>query len=455
MRASRQRYFFRRRSRASRYWASAAIVASVAAANLISWGIPLLSTAFGYDDGESPSGPVVVSRPVISGSTIAAADKLGAIAGDWSVRVAAAAPSDPAMQRPSAIVPLPVHAPTGSETQADLVPLPGKRLRGKVRPSVASLFANDPDEHRTPALYPFPEAPPKVWPVQVTEARQAARAIKRQPKAASTKKLKSKSRDVVLVSPYSPGVRIDAADGGHAWRHRDHRQPEVSTLELARRIAARTARRFREMREQMTRHDARMSLGARVPEQVRASLLPVSPRPPRIVGRDGQVKVVASTNAPPVRNRLIRQPTGPAVASNPSDAVKRSKYSRELAAERAPDARATRSRIFPVARKKTAPGPVVAIAMPERRTTIADPKPAARSPARRESLEKPVRQIRRIKQVRRNPPRQIRRKRPTRRIVERPRRVAGWSKRRAKRINGFRPSFHRMLVRGNFYGNQN
>jgi hypothetical protein len=115
------------------------------------------------------------------------------------------------------------------------------------------------------------------------------------------------NRDVVMVSPYTPGVRVAPNGRGHEWRHRNLRaSSSETTFDAARAIARRTAERLKQMRERMAGLDVRDRRALTGEARASRVLLPVAPRPPRIVASHAHSR----SDRTYVRARLVRRPIG-------------------------------------------------------------------------------------------------------------------------------------------------
>ena len=215
----------------------------------------------------------------------------------------------------------------------------------ELRDAAGNRSQDNASRNRTPAVAGFVSTAPQ----QVSVA----------PTADST-------REVVLASPYTPGVRVTPRGHGLQWHHRNLRVADnATTLDTARAIARRAAERFDQMRDRMAKLDAHdADLTARERDS-RRTLLPVGLRPPRIIaGTDLPSQQHARTKSVSnyLRPRLVRRPLGNpptlppgygagsvsvSVAAAPVDVTPRApQESRASATHRAPGSASKRRRLF-------------------------------------------------------------------------------------------------------------
>lgn len=380
---------------------TAAIVGGVVLINSVAWGIPLLM-------GSGQSASAVVGTNISTGS-------LPRLRGDQPSVLKQAV-----LRAPKALMPLPQQAPNRSrpvskaERGAQLPPLP-----------MARLLPTRPLPVRQPkTLFPRPVAPPgHLSADQLAKSSASAteprRAVLRKP-----------VRDVVLVSPYTPGVRIAPNGRGHQWRHRNlHVSSGATTLDRAREIARRASLRFEQMRHQLAGLDGRGVVASNDVHIQRRALLPVAVRPPRIVVDGAARHSVARSAYSEVRTRLIRRPLNR--AATPRQDV--------AAVPTAPPPGTIQSRLLlQEERAPSAPG-VVEVPPPARIARLS-PQAAKRSPRRA--------RVRRAR-VRRGGVRAQRRPARSRR-ANKFRKAR--HRRSSRKINGFHREFHRQLVAVNFFG---
>lgn len=364
---------------------TAAIVASVVLANSVAWGIPLLV-------GNGP----LKSRPAYTDL------RTGSLPG---VREEGHT-SNTVLSSNKPNFPLPAKAPPRAEQQGiERVALVSG---GDARPNLA---------RRPITMYPRPEPTPDLD--KEARSRTTARSETAPPPAQPD--LRKTTREVVLVSPYTPGVRIAPGRHDGKWRHRQLRAKveATSTLDKARAIARRAARRFDQMRDRIARADRHAVEPDR--SHLRSALLPVAPRPPRIVEAPG-TKSASKSAHNYIRARLVRRPLGIAPASAP----RTRQFALAPASIEAEAATAAPTEARPVSR-------------PDRLTRTS---PAARKTRRKRASTRSRRRVARVRGRQRTT---VRRRNARRRPVT--------SHRRAPRkVNGFRRGFHRQLVAANFFG---
>ncbi|MFY0613228.1 MAG: hypothetical protein JXQ99_16975 [Hyphomicrobiaceae bacterium] len=363
-----------------------AIVSSVVLINSVAWGIPLLVKAGEADPVQDISSTNTIAAPTLPTPLVKRAE--GKV-----VKSAFRGSSAP-------VIPLPAKAPEFEQ----------ERLHS-----------------REPAtLFPRPQAAPEL--LQVTTA--AAAPVRLGAPQRSRQRARHSARDIVLVSPYTPGVRVAPDGRAREWRHRNLRSSSgTTTFDKARAIARRAAQRFEQMRDRMAKLDARDA--ATNEERARGlALLPVAPRPPRIVtGSVGRSATKSAHNY--VRARLIRRPIGDAIVWPPRN-------------------------FSPAFVMSVAPAEAIVVpadspsAQPTQRLARLTATAVARSPRRRS------RSVRSRRSAARARSKWLRAKRSrASRAVRTARRRSKRYRRYPRKINGFRRSFHRQLVAANFYGTAN
>lgn len=382
---------------------TAAIVASVVLVNSVAWGIPLLV-------GSDRSRPALDRTDVKTGS-VTKPDKP---ATGHRRRV-----TKTVMQVQRALIPLPDQAPQRLSLQGLRKSALYNIGRAEPLPPPPAMLAvpSRPWQSRQPiTLFPRPEAAPEL----LQSSRLATTTDDAIAPPRRFTQTRNSVRDIVLVSPYTPGVRVAPDGRGHEWRHRNLRTPEgATTLDKAKAIARRAARRFEQMRDRMAGLDAG---DASNEERARSrALMPVASRPPRIV--DGAVGHYASKSAySHVRARLIRQSLGQ-IGTLPSD----------ISTMQAARVSATSDVNTPHSAGDIHPNSAVKVSQPKRVARLT-PKMTARSRRRRARIRGTA-VLRKQRQA-------ANRRRATRR-----------RDRSTRKINGFRSDFHRQLVAANFFGN--
>ncbi|MFT7578245.1 MAG: hypothetical protein ACI9XZ_004652, partial [Alphaproteobacteria bacterium] len=261
-----------------------AIVVSVVLVNSVAWGIPLLV------GGSSHSSPLLDSSRMTTG-TISKLKK----ARQPSTKLAKQSPQ----KIYAGLVPLPNQAP-GRAYEA--VVHSAKSVSENVgRQGLPELALSS----KPSTLFPRPE--PRLElpkPPRIAAAVHDNAGTKRQLHL----KIRKRAQGVVLVSPYTPGVRISPKGSGHEWRHRNLRVANgQTTLDTAKAIASRAARRFEQMRDKMANLDVRRARGFGEGGAHRRALLPVAPQRPRIAGNSDAHSVSKSARNY-VRARLVRRP---------------------------------------------------------------------------------------------------------------------------------------------------
>lgn len=240
-------------------------------------------------------------------------------------------------------------------------------------------------------------------------------------------------RDVVLVSPYTPGVRISPNRHGHGWRHRNPiANAGQTTLSTAKDIALRAARRFEEMRDRMAKLDARTASGHRESKLNRQLLRPVVSQPPRIAGQTSGLSDTRSSQVF-VRARLVRRPiVGARVSQQTPETQTLQTQAAELSRHQTIRSGASKRPSSNQRRlARLTPPPVSNKTKRVRRTIL-----RGRTKVRRG-------RVRRAKQQRSRTARRVVKTRQTKR------------RDRSRKVNGFRRGFHRQLVAANFFGSSN
>lgn len=345
----------------------------------------------------------------------------------------------------SAGVILPEKAP---EIRMAAVPLPRQSTlddAGPGRFDAATLVPRD-----APTIFPQPvKGPIDITPAGGREQPEAV-ASREEPAAAPA------PRNVAMASPYAPGVRVSTASKPRQQPGDERQDPAgsvTSGLQAAVPIARSAAARFDELRLNMSRaqHEPTRPPGSAT------VVRPVAPQLPRIVNAEGR-----PTRLPPVRPRLVRRPArGVASAQLPEidlssrpAAVATTRITTGAIGQAAPD-RSTLSDRFRFAGPGTVAAPAAALTQPVSGVgaQVAALPPAAEdesATARRDDQRAAQRVTRRTAEA----ARQRRATRWERRVQRLGRRQhADRSRRRSeRRIDGFRPSFHRQLVNSGFFG---
>jgi hypothetical protein len=382
-----------------------AIVASVVLINSVAWGIPLVV------GGSRNLSPLLDGSRMTTG-TVPKLEK----AGERSTKIT--------KQPHRSLVPLPGQAPSYTDVSSINS---AKQVAGPVEPLTVT------PSRKPLTLFPQPEPRLKLpKPPRIAAAVHDRRSAKRQ----ASPNARELVRDVVLVSPYTPGVRISPKGRGHEWHHRNLRVANgQTTLDTAKAIARRAARRFEQMRDKMARLDARNARGLRDGRTHRRALLPVASQPPRIAGYNSGRSASKSARSF-VRARLVRRPLAGAAAlrAHIRPVNTRLVHARPISRDQIPtnvNLRLTQSPVSGAFKLRQ-----VARLMPVARRTI---KRSRRSIARNRTGGKAKRSYRR-----------------KRRIVRRTAKVRhSQRRRRSRKVDGFRRGFHRQLVAANFFGNSN
>lgn len=363
---------------------TAAIVSSVVLVNSVAWGIPLL-----VGSGQSKS------RPAYSDIRTGSLPK--AQPGSNFSRTA--------LKPIESRLPLPVQAPPIGTAQV-----------AKQVAAVSGVGEQRSAKRRPITMYPRPEPTPILGKqVRSQPAPKLASA-----RTTTQSGVRRTVREVVLVSPYTPGVRIAPGALNNEWRHRQvgSAADGVSTLDKARAIARRAAQRFEQMRDRITRADRHAADPDR--SQRRSALLPVAPRPPRIVEAPGGRRSASKSAHSYVRARLVRRPIGASGTAAPR--------TRQFALAPADIGSMSGAATPAEASQATRPSRVVR------------PSPTVRGAARRRTSERSRRRVARARARRRS----VVRRRARQRTVR--------TRRAPRKVNGFRRSFHRQLVAANFFG---
>lgn len=362
---------------------TAAIVSSVVLVNSVAWGIPLLV-------GSGPSNPRPAYSDIRTGSLPAVRERVHHPSATLS------------SNQPS--FPLPAKAP------------PRAKAQHVKQVAVVSTGAERALPRRPITMYPRPEPTPDMD----KEARSRTTTQLAAAPIATRTGAPNVVREVVLVSPYTPGVRIAPGRHDGGWRHR-RSQTEgdgVSTLDKARAIARRAARRFEQMRNRIAHADQHAVDPDR--SQRRSALLPVAPRPPRIIEAPEGGRSASKSAHSYVRARLVRRPL-----SN-----------------------AARTRQFALAPANIQSVTETAAPTSARRASQPD-QSTRRAAAVRKAVRKrtTARARRRIAKTRVRQRTTVRRRKARQRFAR--------SRRAPRKVNGFSRSFHRRLVAANFFGGSN
>jgi hypothetical protein len=438
------------------------IVGSVVLVNSMAWGIPLLV------------GKRQVQYGLASKSTQSAS----------SLATRALAQRRPTGDVQSAMVPLPELRPARRVRQEQPIPLPDPAPHKATRSG--SVIANAVvlamhNRAAAAALYPRPEAavlspitrplPNATGPGKPPAALRAETFVTR----------KLPMRDIVLVSPYTPGVRVSSVGRGYAWRHHAPRSSSrPSTLDTARAIARRAAKRFEDMRNRIAKFDRRDKELAMQERRRQRALLPVAPRPPRIVNHSGSRSAVKSAQKF-LRPRLVRRPLGRSTtmrtaqlkiaAAAPASAAKVRTLSRSHTATSnttrqrkqrrigQPDrvarllhatrrAQEAQSNIQTTERRQRLSALKVAIGHRNRPLTKQISNTSRAAARQRDRAERHRRARRSIVSSRTS----SRRSTARRHWRSSARRSRHAKRRRSRRIDGFRRNFHRQLANVNFFG---
>lgn len=426
-----------------------AIIASVVLVNTVAWGIPLLS---GRDH----------RAELVAGSNIKTASL--------------PRPTAPAS---SLAETLPSHPPGSAPTRSHLPPAPvaksaiwsmplpsqGPIMAQPVSTSAVPRFAfvtSDapialliPSEQAPATLYPRPETPPRNLFLNETAPPSSVVPAKAQPASAPARPREAEigPREIVLVSPYTPGVRTAPNGHGREWRHRNLRASQgATTLDTAKAIAKRAAEQFEQMRDRMAKLDAQ---SADLSESERArsrALLPVAPQPPRVVD-SGIGRSLAKSAYSFVRPRLVRRPIGGSViasAYNPSVAPEAASPSTETSAvQRAQrPAQGEPTKVERQMKRQRALARANAVRIDLKRANLRKANLRRAALKRRYNLNAKRKRLAVAREKRRSAQRRAFRVGAARARVTKRRR---YSSRRGRKIDGFRRSFHRQLVASNFF----
>jgi hypothetical protein len=280
------------------------------------------------------------------------------------------------------------------------------------------------------------------------------------------------AREVVLASPYAPGVRLPVdrrmTVTGRVGQHQPRPWPsDAGALNSARAVARRATEQFRQLRDRM----ATRALLARPDDDMarRRTMRPVVAREPQVAPR--VIAAVSATQRTLPWRVMEANRMGIGIKTNSIEPSAGTDTARQEEGRRGPALRqATRPRLvrqpLPLPESvaesvaKSVPDPVpesvhygqtqatkpslpqlLARATPAEQHDIKDARLIERAPANV-----------RTRKSRRHDRNARRRRAATRQAVRRPTRTSRWSRRK---IDGFRPSFHRQLVRANFFRSQN
>lgn len=383
---------------------TASIVGVVVLVNSVAWGIPLLT-------GDGDSDPARNAKRLDSITT-------GAI-------------------------PRPERRPEMEAGATSPVPLPVLSPMPAVEPSGSDVSGRRGAGPRSPkTLYPLPESAPSQ--LLVPPSKPASTP----PETRVTRTASAPTfawRDTARVSPYAPGVRMKQLENAAPSTKRPPAQAyelaKDTTLERARQIARRAAERFEAMRARLDAPQSSRQAG------LSSQTLPLGARPPT-------ASLIGSTSASKsafayVRPRIVRRPIEPAAPKVQSAPVA------IAAAPVTPvDLGSIRNRAEDAGRvEPSAPAQQAAIASdavpvpslhhrPRQMASLTKSPSTAKQRTTRPSVARAARPVRRDAAQRRL-------KRRITRLKNRGRRVA--SRRPQRKIDGFRPSFHRQLVSANFF----
>lgn len=302
----------------------------------------------------------------------------------------------------------------------------------------------------------------------------------------------SEKKDVVFVSPYSPGVRMTTRRQGVSDDRPNLRAtPSTSTLGTARVIASRAAERFQEMRDRMVRiavqgegseHDMANRRAVRPVVSIAPQGVPrvIAAAPKRQAyarfselpsSRMG-IGINANNDQSLVRPRLVRRPipdvTGPSSGDPMPSAPTKYVASRDVSARHIVISRAAAGLRAPRAAEPTRSAPKLPSAAEAAVKQPSLPQKFARAEPATRNVVIEVRRVRRLRarqssrlrqQKQRAARDRKRRATPSRRVriatSYSERRIYRSNRRSRGKIDGFRRSFHRQLVKANFFGGQN
>lgn len=343
-------------------------------------------------------------------------------------------------------IPRPARRPDMPARVSAPVPLPERLLA----PGMSEQSGPDATQAASPkTLYPMPEPAPAKLLQPPSELR---------PEPQSTREVRTVSaprygwRDTAMVSPYAPGFRVKPEAKAKAAPPSSPAEALArdTTLERARQIARRAAQRFEAMRARLEAPESRHQAEAN------GHTLPLSARQPTasLIGSSSASKSAFAD----VRPRIVRRPIQP-------DPVAEVETSPITVAAVPPAARVER-RLHDGGADAAAPGSVTASSSASVAPTVPIPARHVR-PLRTAGLSEPRSTPERSRStpVTRHaepaarsgpPPRSRTERRRARqaalRAKRRERRLA--SRRKPRKIDGFRPGFHRQLVSVGFFGAQ-
>ena len=300
-------------------------------------------------------------------------------------------------------------------------------------------------------LYPLPEPAPSQ--LLVPPSKPASTPTVTPPETRVTRTASAPIyawRDTARVSPYAPGVRMKELEKPAPSTARPpaevYELEKDTTLERARQIARRAAERFEAMRARLDAPQSSRQAG------LSAQTLPLGARQPT-------ASLIGSTSASKsafadVRPRIVRRPIEPAapmleqppvsVAAAPVTPLELGSTPAQAEADRAGPPPPVRPTPITAAAVPTVPVPTVHH-RPRQTASLTKPRPSAEETAAHAPVSRAVSTARQQTAQRRV-------KRSLARVKNRESRVASRPARR--KIDGFRPSFHRQLVSANFFGGQ-
>jgi hypothetical protein len=400
------------------------IVGVVVLINSVAWGIPLLTGT---------------ERPTRT-ETGAMQNDLAAVT---TVTIPSPTPRPARLSVGQPSVPLPEIAPNGS--------LPAGHL------ARSGLHANTTRPPKT--LYPRPERAPDLLllPVNNTEPGE----VTLDAKPVRERNARHRAPDLAIVSPYAPGVRTNAppstersnspAPSALAKFDRD------TTLERAREIAQRAARRFAEMRARLELRDQSW------PQTTGSSLLPLDARrsTASLIGSSSSVakNAVADIDPELVRSPLLPPLKGARDEDHPADKDKTVPSTVTRQPNRTPEvAQPVRIAYVPIPAANSRPlrssGSVPTQDVPSINTTVmrASVVSQADEAVDTQNATKAVQTPQAPKPTRPRTERNRRAEHRASRDARQRTRNRTVRRQRAKKVDGFRKNFHRQLVRANFFG---
>jgi hypothetical protein len=393
------------------------IVGVVVLVNSVAWGIPLLT---GTDRGGT-SNHAKRPAPITTGA-----------------------------------IPRPARRPEFPADTSALVPLPARlpaTAPDAVKPAHAKRDNTQAVSLKT--LYPLPEPAPAKLLVPPSPPPAEAPATR---KVRIVSAPRYGRNDTALVSPYTPGVRGKPAAKKRQLNPVPEALPNDTPLSRAREIARRAARRFEAMRARLEAPETHSQVAAGS-----HTTLPLSATHPTasLIGSSSASKSAVAY----VRPRIVRRPiqTEPARAADETPITVAAAPQGTAADEAVPRQAADTSgrhadapsadAVVPVPSLNPRPRPHRTASLEERK---AAPERSAKRPLTRaaEPASRPapaVHESHASTSSRRRAERRHARQ-AVDRAKRRQRRIA--SRRKPRKIDGFRPSFHRQLVSVGFFGAQ-